>query len=525
MRLKTAIAAGFLSASLLAQADRTPPTLAAPAVIAKNPNPAVPLAAIVTLDSNEPAVAGIELNRSGVIHRMGTAPSLHHVIPVIGMTAGTANSIRITLTDAAGNLNPSAAQLEFAAPPLPPDFPPLRASVTSESEMEPGLTIFNVTPLNPPVYGLIAAVNGKGQVVWYYRSTGGIGALSQTPRGTLLFLEGTDALEIDMLGNRLARWHATGAGIAAQPGENIPVATNLFHHEILELPGGTLLTLSHAVRRVDSFPSSETDPAAPPAPATIVGDTIVEFARDGRIVHEWSLLDLLDTQRIGYDSLSGFWDSTYRSAYGPTRDWTHANSVTYDARDDAFVVSLRSQDAVVKVNRSNGTLIWIFGVPGGWSAPWNSKLLRASETMDWPYHQHAASITSRGTLILFDNGNHRARPFNPKQAAQENYSRAVEFSVDSGGRTTTAMWSYGAPTDEVFFSGTLGGIEALAATGNVLITDGARQTATSRWARIVEVTHTKPAQKVFELLIGDPAQSAAGGWSVYRATRIGGLYR
>jgi arylsulfate sulfotransferase len=524
MRFSIALAASLISASFL-QIDRTPPTLTSPVAIARNPNAAVPLAAVLTFETDEPAVSGIELNDSGVIHRAATTPALHHVLPVVGMTAGTTHSIRLTLTDANGNTNPSAARVEYTTPPLPPDFPLIRASVSNESRMEPGFTIFNVTPLSPPAYGLIAAVNGKGEVVWYYRTTAGVGALSQTTRGTLLCLEATDAVEIDMLGNRLARWHPTGAGIAAPPGESIPVATNLFHHEILELPGGNLLSLGHALRSVESFPTSESDPAAAPAPATLVGDTIVEFARDGRVVHEWSLLDLLDTQRIGYDSLSGFWDSIYRNAHGATRDWTHANSVSYNTQDDSFVVSLRSQDAVVNVSRRQGKLLWIFGVPGGWKTPWDAKLLRAPEGTRWPYHQHAASITSRGTLMLFDNGNHRARPFDPKQAADENHSRAAEYAIDAVGRTTSEVWSYGAPADEMFFSGTLGGAEVLKTSGNVLISDGARQAGNRRWARIVEVTHSKPAEKVFELIVGEPEASGAPGWTVYRATRVASFYR
>jgi arylsulfate sulfotransferase len=521
MRLRIALAASLLSASFL-QTDRTPPALTSAPAIARNPNPAAPLAAILTFDTDEPAVSGIELNGSGVV-RAESQASTHHVVPVVGLIAGALNSIRITLTDSSGNTNSLAGRLEYNAPPLPADFPPLRTSVLDQFHLTPGFTIFNVTPLSPPAYGLIVAVNSKGQVGWYYRTSGSVGALSQTARGTLLFLEGTDAVEIDMLGNRIAHWHPTGAGIAAQAGDSVPVATNLFHHEIVELPGGNLLSLSHELRRMDSFPSSESDQAAPPAPATLVGDTIVEFSRDGRIVHEWSLLNLLDTQRIGYDSLSNFWDSVYRQAHGPTRDWTHANSVAFHTPDNAFIVSLRSQDAVVKVSRDEGKLLWIFGVPGDWKPPWSGNLLLGPETMRWPYHQHAASITSRGTLILFDNGNHQARPFNAKQS--ESQSRAAEFAIDEKGRAAAELWTYGGSGDEPFFSGTLGGVEVLTVTGNVLITDGARQTGNSRWARIVEVTHTKPAQKVFELIIGEPQHQAAAGWSVYRATHIDSFYR
>lgn len=40
------------------------------------------------------------------------------------------------------------------------------------------------------------------------------------------------------------------------------------------------------------------------------------------------------------------------------------------------------------------------------------------------------------------------------------------------------------------------------------------------FARILEVTHESPAEKVFEVVIDDPAV----GWAVYRSERIPGLY-
>ena len=65
---------------------------------------------------------------------------------------------------------------------------------------------------------------------------------------------------------------------------------------------------------------------------------------------------------------------------------------------------------------------------------------------------------------------------------------------------------------------------------NVLITDGARVTQLEsdtkdppdhQWARIPEVTHTSPAETVFELVIdADPPT----GWRVYRAGRLPSLY-
>ena len=65
----------------------------------------------------------------------------------------------------------------------------------------------------------------------------------------------------------------------------------------------------------------------------------------------------------------------------------------------------------------------------------------------------------------------------------------------------------------------------------MLITDGARRTnddgvnsngeGTSYWARIVEVTHTNPAEVVFEMHL---KEGGSGGWHIYRGERLPSLY-
>jgi len=81
--------------------------------------------------------------------------------------------------------------------------------------------------------------------------------------------------------------------------------------------------------------------------------------------------------------------------------------------------------------------------------------------------------------------------------------------------TVSQVWSYGRPADgEMFYSNAPGDADWLPITGNVLITDGSRRTLgvpARRFARIVEVTHTRPAEKVFELLIKDASGSGSIG--------------
>ena len=126
--------------------------------------------------------------------------------------------------------------------------------------------------------------------------------------------------------------------------------------------------------------------------------------------------------------------------------------MVYDKSDDSFVVSLRHQDAVIKIDRMSGDLIWILGTPGGWRAPWKERLLTPRDDVQWPYHQHNCEIAADGNLFLFDNGNFRARPFEPKLPATENFSRVVEFAIERQNRSVSQVWSFGGPGPDALYS-------------------------------------------------------------------------
>jgi len=102
--------------------------------------------------------------------------------------------------------------------------------------------------------------------------------------------------------------------------------------------------------------------------------------------------------------------------------------------------------------------------------------------------------------------------------------------------TVAQVWSYGGPADEIFYSPFICDADRLPVTGNVLITDGGRVVdgdgtpsdlpaaeGNHTWARLVEVTHTTPAVKVWEVQIGNPDPDSES-WTVYRSERLPGLY-
>jgi hypothetical protein len=99
-------------------------------------------------------------------------------------------------------------------------------------------------------------------------------------------------------------------------------------------------------------------------------------------------------------------------------------------------------------------------------------LLRPDGPPEWQFHQHDCSITPSGTILCFDNGNHRAHPFQPPTRAAQSYSRGVEFAVDEGNMTVRQVWSYGERPSERLYAGFQGGAMRLPQTGNTVITYG-----------------------------------------------------
>jgi hypothetical protein len=159
-------------------------------------------------------------------------------VPVLGLRSDTDHRISVMLTDAAGN-ETASDPIEFRTEPLPDDFPRLVATKVLSGEMEPGVTLFNLMKCGEgggSGFAAMLAVDSQGEIVWYYRADHGIGDVIQLANGNLLYASGRNGLatEIDMLGNVVERWHATGTPKETSQ-ESTPVDTDTLHHEIAEL--------------------------------------------------------------------------------------------------------------------------------------------------------------------------------------------------------------------------------------------------------------------------------------------------
>ena len=124
------------------------------------------------------------------------------------------------------------------------------------------------------------------------------------------------------------------------------------------------------------------------------GQSIVEVTPDGTELYRYDLLDFYDRDSFTI---------------------THANSIYL--HEDMLIVSIRHTNEIIAISRTDGSLIWRTG-----------EMTFIND--DGFTHQHDATITPDGTLLLFDNGNGKEREM----------SRVVEYQINS--TALEKVWEY-----------------------------------------------------------------------------------
>ncbi len=260
-----------------------------------------------------------------------------------------------------------------------------RADLTQNIVVHAGIT-FQGDTINT------LATNRQGDIVWYYDSVNNhflSYAASLVPGGTVLMLgnflpfgvaSGTSTLrEVDLAGNTLRETNidAVNAQLAAlgRP------AINDFNHDAQRLPNGDTAVLSSTTKTIDINGT----------PTQYTGDMVIVLDQNFQVDWTWDPFAWMDPNRLP------------TLGEGPT-DFTHANSIAWSPADGNLLVSMRSQDWVVKINYANGTgdghIIWRLGEGGDFT-------IEPSIASPWFSHQHDVRYINKSTLVLFDNGNVR----------------------------------------------------------------------------------------------------------------------
>lgn len=245
-----------------------------------DPYGVTPLSGLVEVTTNIPSQATLEITDGIDSWRVRFPDSvLTHSVPLLGLKPDRAYTVDVILT-APGETDVSSPLLA-TTDPLPSDFPMLTVLASDPIRMEPGFTLTECLRRDAadirPQYTI--AVDARGELVWYTARCLRRG-VQQLPNGNLIHLVGNSIVETDMLGTDVSTI------VTEYPGDS----GTALHHELHLTSHGTFLSLSRTGVLVDNFPTSETDPDAPTATSLVRDEPVVEFAADGTLLNEWSLL-------------------------------------------------------------------------------------------------------------------------------------------------------------------------------------------------------------------------------------------
>ena len=428
--------------------------------------------------------------------------------------------------------------------PLPDHYPTAEVFSASSEAIAPGHTIVAIR--TPPgegrdPRGVGVVYDEEGHVVWTLDLKGIAEDIRNYDNAIVHAMVGVGDAAIvrhyDWAGFRLQQWAINNTdeaitNVSAGFGE-------LFHHDVSPVPGADeFVGITRRPLTVPEYPtdSTYTLPDALQPNVTIADDVFVHFDHSGTVLSETRLATLIDTTRIGYDSLE---EVTQGWA-----DWSHANAIEWI--DGDLIVSLRHQDAVIRVDPTGPNLVWILGNPFGWTEEYQEFLLEPMGNLHWNYHQHAPMIKEGSTpantqILMFDNGNWRASPFDGqvRQEPEESSSRLAEFTINENDMTVAQSWSWSTGESTLvpgladLFSAAVGDADYLS-NGNILGTwgflsqaaDGSSNAANGlgfKSVRLIEIDPTT-SEDVWHLHLSTTEQENPEGWTIYRSDRIESLY-
>jgi hypothetical protein len=419
---------------------------------------------------------------------------------VAGMLPSTAYSMYSQT--ATGGTMTDGATLSFTTAALPTTLPHGYFSGFTVNTPAPAgdpnpMLLWSFTEVIVPV-----ATDLSGNIMWYYDN--GKGTLLTRPlaSGTMLTIQSgtswdsentTQQLlrEIDFAGNTVRETNtgvvanqlvALGATDAVPCGQIVQPPTvgdaclNDFHHDAIryEINGQQYTAFLAHVEKL--FPAG-TQGNKGGNPVDVLSEMAIVLNSNWQVVWYYDAFNELNINRtapLGETCTSGNSDCPTNLFLGATaNDWTHGNTLDYVAAGAGqnpdsgdFLLSMRDQDEVIRINYQNGTgscappaancIAWYMGPPDGDTVPPNSFAFDNITSDPWPWfsHQHDVTYFNSGQpvtidgltgplLTIFDNGNTRYSVpplgLGTKCGPNDCDSRGMALIVDEASMTVTPV--------------------------------------------------------------------------------------
>ncbi len=224
--------------------------------------------------------------------------------------------------------------------------PPTVGLLHHNASVSEGYTLFT-----PEKNNFVYLINNCGEKVnqWTFNENPGA-TCYLLPNGNLL-RAGKDSLQIRDWNNNVVWSYATSVNNIAQ------------HHDIEPLPNGNILCVSTDVYSSQDIINAGRNPST--TDATFKLDKIIELqplgSNSANIVWEWKFIDHLiqdfDNTKSNYGTVINhpeLIDINFDNGF--TNDWTHVNSIDYNANLDQIIISVRHLNEIIIIDHSTTTL-------------------------------------------------------------------------------------------------------------------------------------------------------------------------
>lgn len=178
-------------------------------------------------------------------------------------------------------------------------------------------------------------------------------------------------------------------------------------HELQREPNGDYLVISYQPREhvdLTAFGGGADD--------TVIDAEVQEINAAGQAVWTWN-----SSEHIGLGETGRWWPTVLK---GSSRDIVHMNAIE-PVGDDAILISLRHTDAVYRIDKATGDVVWKLG------GTWTPMSLNVTNDPQGAYPlggQHDVRLQPDGTITLHDNDTNLPSP-----------PRVVRYEIDEGTHT------------------------------------------------------------------------------------------
>lgn len=364
---------------------------------------------------------------------------------VAGMRADTEYQLRSELVNG-DNVKPGS-WMPFRTALLDGDFPPVSVPIKREAAGPVHEALLIHSAASASAGSRAFATDMDGEIVWYAAHPDFLTRV--LPGGRFLGLaDGMNSVNAmrrqqllhvtDLAGNVIQE---TNIGRVAEQLEQYGIHSDCrkggkecvsgFHHDTIRLPNGHTMAIASLERM---FPAGT---QGSKEPVEILGDLVVELDDNLQVTGLWNSFDHLDINRASLDkgkcregAGGGGCPAIFLSS--EANAWLHSNSLNYLPDSGDFLVSMRAQSWVAKVDWKNGKgsgkVLWRLGEGGDFTA-------KSSDPHPWFDSQHDPGFDpGMGNILsVFDNGNLR------HDADPNAYTRGQAWKIDEEARTATLV--------------------------------------------------------------------------------------